>query len=150
VEKVVFRTDDVITRAGHSGDAAYVVVSGDVVRIDGSGDQPVSEAVPCGALIGEMAMLIDHVYGADIIARGTVRTLRITRPALHAIMLQDPSLAEHFMVRIAERLRAVAQELRLIDAQFSDEEALGEDRTVQAPVGIFATRLEAFSGQDVH
>ena len=121
-ERIVFTQGAMITRAGTEGDAAFLVVAGAAERVSDLRQGEVPEPVPPGALIGEMAMLVPHEYGATIVARGPVRALRITRAALHAQMLDDPALAEHLMHKIAGRLNEVAIELRRIDGALAGME----------------------------
>ena len=40
-----------------------------------------AEPIEPGSLVGELAMLIEHVYGATIVAQGRVHCLKITAPA---------------------------------------------------------------------
>ncbi len=124
-ERVVYRPGQSIIEAGHLGDAAVVVIAGDAIRFPeaGSGQGAVrAEALPVGAMLSELAMLVDHEHGATVIAHTTVRALRITREGLKRQMLDDPQLADHFVERIAERLSRVAAELRLIDHALSSAE----------------------------
>ena len=51
-------------------------------------------------------MLIEHDYGSTVVARDRVLCLKILRAAMHAQMLEDPTLAEHFERRMRERLLA--------------------------------------------
>jgi CRP-like cAMP-binding protein len=76
--------------------------------------------VPTGALLGEMAMLIETEYSSTVVARTAVRALRLTRAGLHAQMAEDAELAEHFVLAIAGRLRHLALELREVDATLSE------------------------------
>ncbi len=133
-ERVVFKADDVITEVGSPGDAAYLIVGGPAVRVGGAVDGHEISDVPAGALVGEMAMLIEHDYGSLVVARGTVRALRITRVGLHEQMLADPLLAEHLMMRIARRLSTVAEELRQIDQALSAEPFLPLAETALAAI----------------
>jgi CRP-like cAMP-binding protein len=71
--------------------------------------------VPEGSLLGELAMLIEQTYGSTVVALTSVKALRITRAAMHEMMLDDTRLAEHFVQRISARLKSVAAELRRID-----------------------------------
>jgi CRP-like cAMP-binding protein len=112
-DRIVFKRGDVITAEGADSDGAYLIVSGDVDYI---GENGATQPVEAGSLIGEMGMLIEHTFGATVIARGSVRALKITRDAMHEQMLADPALAEHLMQRIASRLVKVADELRRIDS----------------------------------
>jgi CRP/FNR family cyclic AMP-dependent transcriptional regulator len=109
-DKAKFRSGDCITEADASGEAAYLLVSGEVERAAEPG-----QLLPPGSLIGELAMLIDHAYAATIVAKGRVHCLKITRSAMHGLMLTDPSLAETLSQHITERLRKAASGLMRID-----------------------------------
>jgi CRP-like cAMP-binding protein len=110
-ERIGFRPGSTITTAGEPGDGAYLIVAGEAVRRSGVQEQ----AIEPGSLIGEIAMLTEHVYGATVVARGRVHALKIARSALHEQMRDDPPLAEHFTQLLAERLTQVAEEMRGID-----------------------------------
>jgi CRP-like cAMP-binding protein len=114
-DRLKFWPGDLITKAGRSGDGAYLIVSGLAHRITGPGLEAASEPVAPGSLIGEMAMLVEHDYGSTVVARDRVFCLKIMRSALHAQMLTDVTLAENFHDRLTERLLQTAEELRRID-----------------------------------
>ena len=112
-ERVMYREGQSIVEAGHVGDAAIIIVNGPAESFGSMpGDR---EFVAPGSVIGEMAMFIDHIYGTSVIARGPVKALRFTRDAMHQLMLDDQSLAEFLVAKIASRLTSVADELRRID-----------------------------------
>jgi CRP-like cAMP-binding protein len=121
-QKLKFLRGDVITRAGAPGDGAFVIASGPAECIAASPEGQ-SEMLAPGALVGEMAMLIEHDYQATVVARDWVFCLKITRAAMHAQMRADPALAEHFQRRVTERLLQVADELRRIDAILASQGA---------------------------
>src|SRR5262245_9949214 len=106
-ERISFRPGSPITTAGEPGDGAYLIVAGEAARVSEAGEQ----AVEVGSLIGEIAMLTEHHYGATVVARGRVNALKINRSALHEQMRDDPPLAEHFTKLLAERLTRVAAEM---------------------------------------
>ena len=116
-ERIVFKPGQTVVEAGHQGDGAYLLVAGDAEVLPdethpgGLRGQPV---VP-GSLVGEMAMLIEHEYRITVVARSSIRALKITRAQMQAHMLAAPSLAEHFVGRVSSRLTRVAVELRRID-----------------------------------
>jgi CRP-like cAMP-binding protein len=110
-EKVKFRARQNITEAGTSGDGAYLLVSGNAERPTAP-----EQLLPPGSLIGELAMLVEHSYGATIVAKDRVHCLKITRAALHEQMLADPSLADLLSQHISERLHKAADRLRRIDS----------------------------------
>jgi CRP-like cAMP-binding protein len=114
-ERLRFRPGQIITKAGASGDGALLVVSGQAACIERTQPLPSPEPVEPGSLIGEIAMLVEHEYSSTIVAQQRVLCLKITRRALHAQMLDDFSLAEHFQQCIAHRLRQVQEQLRQID-----------------------------------
>ena len=78
-ERIGFRPGSTITQAGAAGDGAYLIVSGEAVRI--ASDQRASQVIEPGSLIGELAMLAEHAYGATVLHR-TLHALKITRAAL--------------------------------------------------------------------
>ena len=127
-ERVVFARGTMITRAGTQGDAAFLIVAGIAERVDDPAQGQMPEPIAPGSLIGEMAMLVPHEYGASIVARSPVRSLKITRAALHAQMLEDPGLAEALMHKIASRLNTMALELRRIDAALAEAPSAHEPR----------------------
>jgi CRP-like cAMP-binding protein len=115
-EKLSFRPNQIITKAGQPGDGAFLIVAGQAACVEGPDMLATPEPVAPGSLIGEMAMLVEHEYGTTVVAHERVLSLKITRAALHAQMLEDTALAEHFRERIAARLRRVREELRQIDS----------------------------------
>ena len=113
-ERMVFRPGQSIIASDEAGDGAYVLMGGEASMLAGEAG-PGEAAVAAGTLLGEMAMLIEHDYRVTVVARGSVKALKITRAALHQLMLRDPTLAEHFVARISSRLSRVAVQLRRID-----------------------------------
>ena len=114
-EKLSFRPNQIIAKSGQPGDGAFLIVAGQAACVEGPDVLATPEIIAPGSLIGEMAMLVEHEYGSTVVAQERVLCVKITRATLHAQMLDDPSLAEHFRERIAARLRRVQEELRQID-----------------------------------
>ncbi len=112
-ERIAFRPGSTITKSGEPGDGAYLIVSGEAARVP-NGRGP-SQPIEPGSLVGELAMLTEHVYGVTVVAQSRVNALKITRSGLHAQMRDDPRLAEHFTSLLTERLMQVAVEMRSID-----------------------------------
>ena len=119
-ERIVFRPGDKITEAGKVGDAAFLIVAGAAEWISSQDSDGRGEQIEIGSLIGEMAMLIEHAYGATIVATGQVRCLKLSRETLHRLMLEDRGLAQHLTSKISQRLNRVAAELRDIDRDYND------------------------------
>ena len=117
-DRIVYKPGDVIIQEDKSGDAAIVIISGEAVRV--SDDGTPAEPLPEGSIIGELAMLVETVHSTTVIAKGSVRALRITRDNLHEQMVEDPRLAAHFADKITTRLQRLASELRSIDQALAD------------------------------
>lgn len=115
-DRIVFQPGDVIVAEDATGDAAILIVAGEATRISGPGIGGDVEPVAPGSLVGEMAMLVDTVHSSTVVARSSVRALRISRSELLEQMEADPALAEHFVARITGRLSRLAADLRAVDA----------------------------------
>lgn len=114
-EKLRYSAGDALMKTGQAGDGAFLILSGAVDRIGGS-EAGMAERIAPGSLLAEMAMFVEHTYEATCVARERVYCLKLTRAAVHAQMLGDASLIEHFQRRITEKVRHVAEELRKMDA----------------------------------
>jgi CRP/FNR family cyclic AMP-dependent transcriptional regulator len=114
-KRLKFMRGDIITRGGQIGDSAYLIISGAAEEVQGAASSAQKRPVDAGSLIGEMAMLIEHTFTATVVANDWVHCLKITRAALHAQMLADPTLAEHFHRRVSSRLTQIMEELRRIE-----------------------------------
>jgi CRP-like cAMP-binding protein len=77
------------------------------------------EPIESGSLIGELAMLVDHDYAITVVARGSVRALKLVRETMHEQMRDDARLAEHISAKITSRLAGLADELRRIDSRLA-------------------------------
>jgi CRP-like cAMP-binding protein len=119
-EEVLYHPDTLILEDGAEGDAAYLIISGEAVRVSGPEFDLPPEPIPQGSLLGETAMLVEATYGSTIMARDHVRALRIRRGALHAQMLADPTVADQLVHNIAQRLQRLADDLRQVDAAFAE------------------------------
>jgi len=129
-ERCKFDRGEIITEVGKPADGAYLIVSGRAERVASAGIEDGPEPVEPGSLIGEMAMLVEHSYGATVVAAERVLCLRLTRAAIAEQMREDAALALHFQRRIADRLWRVADELREIDGALA---ACGQERTASTP-----------------
>jgi len=142
-ERIVYKPGDKIIGENEEGDAAILVVSGEVRRVAGVGVGGEYEVVPPGSLLGEMAMLVETEHSSTIVAHDKVRALRITREALHEQMAEDNGLAQHFVKAISARLSAIAEELRAVDRILAGPMPVGE----APPTLALANANPAQSGQ---
>ena len=119
-ETVSFNRGDTIIKAYQEGDGAYLVGSGAVVEEqDESEGEPTTE-FGTGTMIGEMAMLVETLHSATVVARTPVKALKFRRESLHALMEKDPALSEHFVDKMRQRLVDTANRLRDVERTFGD------------------------------
>ena len=123
-EKIKIPAREHITRAGTPGDGAFLLVSGNAEDLADP-----SQPLPPGSLIGELAMLVEHNYGATVVARERMHCLKITRAAMHSQILEDPSLGEHLTQHITQRLLRMANGLKHIDHDPEKSEAVSAKRS---------------------
>lgn len=129
-DRIVYKPGDVIVTAHGEPDAAVLVVSGEAVRTEGPGlDAGRREAIPTGALISEMTMLIETECTSTVVAQTPVRALRITRSEMLSHMADDPSLAEHFIAKISGRLSSFVEGMKEIDKSLAAINAPAETDT---------------------
>lgn len=121
--RVIYRPGDIIIEEDQAGDAAIIIVSGDAVRTTGLEPGEAAQPIAEGSMIGELAMLVETIHSATIVARGTVKALRLTRSEMHDLMAEDPQLADHLTQKITSRLQRLAQELREVDRALADMSA---------------------------
>ena len=119
-DRIIYRPGDILIEEDQVGEAAIIIVSGEAVRITGGDSGDAAEPIAEGSMIGELAMLVETVHSSTIVARGTVKALRLTRAEMHALMAEDPRLADHLTQKITARLQRLAQELRAVDRALAD------------------------------
>ena len=147
-DRIVYKPGDVIVSAHGEPDAAVLVVSGEAVRTEGPGlETGANEAIPAGALISEMTMLIETECTSTVVARTPVRALRITRAEMIAHMTADPSLADHFVAKISGRLSSFVDGLKAIDGSL---ERVGEPAHDVVMTGGPGVQLDASASAMVH
>ena len=106
---------ETITKAGQPGDGAFLIVRG---RPSASSRlQPLAppEPIEPGSLLGEMAMLVEHVYRTTVVAQERVLCLKIHARGAACADARRPWLCRAFPRRITDRLTPVQDELREID-----------------------------------
>lgn len=111
-ERAIYPSRQTIVRQGEIANASILIVSGSAVRCDEEVRSASSDGVlSAGALIDDMAMLIDVTANATVVSRETVRALKFPRASIHAQMIRDPSLSEHFIEKVRMQLAACSHEL---------------------------------------
>ncbi|MBN8911322.1 MAG: cyclic nucleotide-binding domain-containing protein [Rhizobiales bacterium] len=150
-DRIVYKPGDVIVTAHGEVDAAVLVVSGEAVRTEGPGlATGANEAIPTGALISEMTMLIETECTSTVVARTPVRALRITRSEMHAHMAEDPSIADHFIAKISGRLSSCVEGMREIDRTLAEIDEPGAVEASALPAHRAAQDAPASAAATVH
>lgn len=140
-ERIVYRPGQMIIEENAEADAAIIVVDGEAVRVSGPELASRAEVVPKGALLAEMAMLIETQHSSTVVARGNVRALRLPRSEIQDIMAEDPSVADHFVGKITGRLSRIAAELRRVDATLAGADTTALSHRPAAPAAHDAAVL---------
>jgi CRP-like cAMP-binding protein len=113
-----FEEGTAILKAGETGPAAYLILSGYVAPEAPSDAPAMVDVLGYGTFLGELAMLVETCFTLTVTARWRVRALALERPSMYALMEQDPSLAFHFADKLRSRLHNLARDLRYMDQQF--------------------------------
>jgi CRP-like cAMP-binding protein len=137
-QRCAFGGGEAIIRTGEVGYGAYLILSGEAGRKTGARGSV--EPVPPGTLLGEFAMLIEHVYGATVVAESWVDCLKLERATLRDQMREDPDIAKCIAQEIRARLTLVATELQEIDRLLagSIEQSCGVPRLLPPPRAVQA------------
>ncbi len=106
--ELVDRADgEVLLRSGEPADALYVLVEGEVeVQVPGLVPSlPVASIVLGeGEVLGESCLLGDAQRGADVVARGAVRAIRLPRALLDALVAESPAVGAVLLELLTRRL----------------------------------------------
>jgi len=114
-ERLAFQRGERLMSDGQLGHAAYVVLSGSAKIIEGTGDKRRIHMVGPGAMVGELAMLVEFTFSSTCIASEEMEVLELRRELIHRMMQQFPPIAEHFSLRIHGRLSQMVEQLRRFD-----------------------------------
>src|SRR5438067_1044911 len=111
-ERLAFRQGESIVRAGHAGDAGYLILSGaaDAWIETGKTRKAVATIGP-GAFVGELAMIARLAYPANVTATGEVAAVRVSREVFMRVATEFPEFAIRVHRRLAERLDLSLAEL---------------------------------------
>lgn len=131
--KAFFEPGDSLIRANRSGDTAFVIMTG-LARCLAPTGATISQVGP-GTLVGELAILVETTHSFTVEAMERLRALAIHRQALQRVMKQDTLIASTISDNLVLRLRAVARELRTVDALLARVERNGISEGSQMPPG---------------
>lgn len=110
-QEQLYSTDTLICREGERGSTLFIIVSGKVEVIKGSGNTENRIAVrEAGEFVGEMAILESAPRFATLRAQGDVRVLVIEGEAFKAILRDRPEVAISVLRHMSTRVRQLNQQ----------------------------------------
>jgi CRP/FNR family transcriptional regulator, cyclic AMP receptor protein len=92
----------VLFKEGDRGNFMYVLMTGTAEIIV---HNRVVETAVAGTIVGEMAIIDDHVRSATVVAKSDCKFLPIERERFNFLVQKKPEFALHVMQVMAERLR---------------------------------------------
>lgn len=107
-----FADGEVIIREGEVGNCMFVIQSGRVEVVTGSGDAELQVAVLNGGdFFGEMALFDKEVRSATVRALGDARVLTIDKRNLLKRISENPLLALNILKTMSKRIRELDRRL---------------------------------------
>ena len=112
-ERLSFDPGQDLCRQGEPGDAAYLVIDGEVaVSIDAPGGPFELARLGRGAIVGEIAILCDVPRTATVTATGKTVALRVSKELFFRLVTEFPQIAIEIMRELAHRLEKTNLQLR--------------------------------------
>ena len=104
-ERLTFQPEQVVFGAGDPGDAAYVIIEGNVdVSVPTSSGPLVINSLGPNDILGEIAVFAEVPRTATVTAKTRVETLRIAKDQFMSIVRQSPDAALELIRILAARL----------------------------------------------
>ncbi|MGL4290612.1 MAG: cyclic nucleotide-binding domain-containing protein [Phreatobacter sp.] len=108
---------DILFREGQAADAGFVVVEGGFLLTSSSG---IAERhVGPGALLGEIALIVETLRPATATAREPSTAMRVPRSLFRRILTEFPQAARRVHGEFREKMRATTAELNRIGGIFA-------------------------------
>lgn len=112
-DRVTFLSGEILFSQGESGDAAYVLLSGDgEIVIDTDRGPLVVSTVSANDIVGEIAIFGNIPRTATVRATNDLVTLRISKELFHSLIDEFPQVAVEMLRVMAGRLDRTTEKLR--------------------------------------
>jgi CRP/FNR family transcriptional regulator, cyclic AMP receptor protein len=112
-ERIGFDDGQLLCRQGDPGDAAYLIIEGDVdIVLEGPAGPLTVATLGANDIVGEMAILCDVPRNATVRAKGRVVALRISKDPFMRMVREFPTMAVSIMRELAHRLDLTNNQLR--------------------------------------
>jgi CRP/FNR family cyclic AMP-dependent transcriptional regulator len=112
-QRRVYPKQSYVINEGDKSDYFYIVVSGKVkiVMTDDEGREVILAIIGPGEHFGELALIDQLPRSASAVTMEESTLLLVTRDRFRERLLNDPLLAEQFMVSLTQRLRAADRKI---------------------------------------
>ena len=112
-ERVGFDDGKLLCRQGDPGDAAYLIIEGEVeIILEGPTGPLIVATLGANEIVAEMAILCDVPRNATVRAKGRVVALRISKDPFMRMVREFPNMAVSIMRELAHRLDLTNSQLR--------------------------------------
>lgn len=129
-ERLRFRAGQELFHQGDPGDAAYVILEGEVDVLVDTPSGPVRVArVGHSEIVGEIAILCDVPRTATVAASSDIETLRISKDSFFHMVRQFPEVGIEVMNELASRLHQTTQQLSSATGRLRELEHVGSGGT---------------------
>jgi len=123
-EARTYRGGERLFEKGDEGDAAYIVVNGEVeVLVPSDGTEQTVATLGKGELFGEMAVLCDQSRTTAIAAKTDLEVLRLDRDVVLNLMREFPAITLELVRILGRRLERTTRELSQALAELSTNHA---------------------------
>ena len=120
-ERCAFASGEEIVVAGAQADAAYYLMDGQVECLTvGPDGGKITTPIPSGAVLLELAMIVELNVSATCVARGAAKVLMIPRKPMHDLMQDDTALTDKIIEALTVRLRDMADTMREASQPFEE------------------------------
>lgn len=110
-DRRLLRAGDVLFRKGSMTIGAAVVMKGSIA-LDATGEgAPAQHIAQVGALIGELALIIQTTHQAEAVAREPSEVLIVSRALLRRVLMEFPQNAAEIRASFQKRLQAMSHRL---------------------------------------
>ena len=112
-ERVGFDDGKLLCRQGDPGDAAFLIIEGEVeIVLEGPAGPLTVATIGANEIVAEMAILCDAPRNASVRAKGRVVALRISKEPFKRMVSEFPTMAVSIMRELAQRLDSTNNQLR--------------------------------------
>jgi CRP-like cAMP-binding protein len=120
-ENISVASGRLIYAEGDSADCAFVVTSGTVKLVHGTGDAAIElQSLGTNALLGELALIADSSRPTSAVAATNVELIRLNRRLFRRILEEYPQLAALLHDRITAELQDLIARITQMAGRFAD------------------------------